>query len=185
MKEEINLLNPELAANGAGRKSLIPLYIVGALPGGEMGGGGWVFFSTRSTDDEVGAAEMRISDLDLQLKKNSPELQEAIGYQARLKNLEGLLEGHMFWSQVMEELGKYTFKNISYESFNGDVTRNRISVSGTAQSFTDIAKLILGLKQSDNFTTVSFSSAGAASGETPGYGFSLELVIKPTLLKKQ
>lgn len=187
MKEEINLLKPEQSGSssfGFAKKSTLSLYIVAGLFAVEILAWGGLWFYNRSIDERVASAAVKSSSLDLEISKNEPNLQEAIGHQLRLANLGSLLESHVFWSPVFEELGKYTQKSIFYETFDGDAASSLITVSGTAASFTDIAKLILGLKQSDNFFDVAFQSEGPSTGEKTGFAFILEIKFDPALLKK-
>ncbi len=189
MKDEINLLKPDQASNnkwfGFGNKFPLFLYVIAALLLGEILFWGWLFFSTRSVSREIESMNRSIAEADLEINKNQPELKIAVGYQARLDSLDGLLEGHMYWSPVFEELGKYTLKELRYSTFVGDADDHSITVAGTASSYAKIAKLILGLKQSSKFKEVLFRSEGASSGATTGYSFILEITPDSALFKKQ
>lgn len=187
MKGEINLLRNELKERGplkfAG-KSYVPLYLaLGVLALEAAAFGGLTYYQT-TINREINAAEMDEAELDFEMRQTDAALKEAVGYQARLANFKTLLDTHIFWSPVFEELGNYTYKLVSYDTFQGDTQKNRIVVTGTAPTYRDIAKLILGLKKTDKFTDISFQAGGASKGDKAGFGFLLDIGLDPKLLSK-
>lgn len=188
MRGEINLLRNELkersSFNLGGKRSFLPLYFFIALLVIEAFVFGGLIYYRKTIDRKVNAAEMEAAQLDFEMRQTDDKLKEAIGYQARLSNFKNLLDSHLFWSPVFDELAKYTYKPISFDTFQADVQKNRIVVTGSAPSFKEIAKLILGLKKSDKFTDILFQSGGIARGEKAGFGFLLDIGFDPKLLKK-
>lgn len=188
MRGEINLLKNELKERGplnlGGGKNLIPLYIsIGLLIIEALVIGGFLY-NKKSLGRETNAAEVEASLLDLEMRQTDDKLKEAISYQARLSNFKNLLNSHIFWSPIFEELAKYTYKPIRFDTFQGDTQKNRIVVTGTGSSYREIAKLILGLKKSDKFRDILFQSGGVATGDKAGFGFLLDIGIDPKLMKK-
>jgi len=145
--------------------------------------GGLTLYAS-SVSKRMAAAEEESASVDRSIKQSQEDLQEAIRYQQRLANLELLLGSHVFWSPVFEELTKYTYRSVSFDTMSGSLADNKLVLTGTAPSFTDIAKLILGLKQSEKIKDVVFQSSGQSKEEKSGYAFSLEITLDPELFKK-
>jgi len=188
MKTEINLLKNELKERGPlnlGEKNLTPLYLsIAALLIMALGYGGMIYYH-RTIGKQISAAEIEAANLDMEMRSTDSALDEAINYQLRLSNLSGLLGAHTFWSPVFEELAKYTYTVVSFDTFNSSADEASMVVTGNAPTYTDIAKLILGLKQSGKFQEIIFQSAGKATGERTGFGFTLDVNFDPQLLKRQ
>ena len=191
MKTEINLLKNELkdrgsavSLGGGGEKKLTSLYIVIALLVLEALGYGALLYYKKTISDKAKAVEIETANLDLEMRSTDQALGEVLGYQLRLGNLETLLDKHLFWSPVFDELARYTYIPISYDGFQGDAENFRIVVTGIAPTYTDMAKLVLGLKSSDKFKDIALQSGGASTGDVTGYGFTLDITFDPILLKK-
>ena len=88
--------------------------------------------------------------VDFEIGKIDKERLEAVSYQKRLGNFKTLLDRHIFWTVVLEELSKYTYKPVSYTSLQADIKEYKLMVSGFVPSYTDLGKLMLGLKTSSN-----------------------------------
>ncbi len=187
MRGEINLLKNELkqsAPLGLAGKSLVPLYVViGFLVLEALTFGGFLYYG-KSIEGKVNAAELEASQLELEMRQTDAELNEAISYQGRLNDFENLLDSHVFWSPLFEELAKYTYKPVRFDTFQADAQKSRMLVAGIAPTYRDIAKLILGLKQSNKFADILFQSGGAAQGDLTGFSFLLDIGFDPKLLKK-
>ena len=64
---------------------------------------GFLFLQARRVEKRIGETEQQISQLDTRIETTKEERLEAISFQARLKNLNILLDTHLFWSKVFEE----------------------------------------------------------------------------------
>ena len=188
MGGEINLLRNSLKERTSlglgGPKSMVPLYIVIAFLVLEAGAFVGFMYYNKSVERKVNAAEVEASQLDLQMRKTDTELKEAISYQVRLTDFKDLLTSHVFWSPLFDELGDFTYKPLRFDTFQADFQKSRMVVTGIAPTYRDMAKLILGLKKSDQFTEILFQSGGAAQGDVSGYSFLLDIGFDPKLLKK-
>ncbi|OGE78936.1 MAG: hypothetical protein A2751_00125 [Candidatus Doudnabacteria bacterium RIFCSPHIGHO2_01_FULL_46_14] len=188
MRGDINLLKNELSQRAplgfSGPKSLLPLYLVIGLLVVEGLAFGTLLYYKKSIDRLVNAAELESSQLDLQMRQTETQLKDAISYQGRLNNFKNLLNSHIFWSPLFKELGDFTYKPVSFDTFQADIQKNRIVVTGSAPTYRDIAKVILGLKKSEKFTDIIFQSGGVSKGEETGFGFSLDIGFDPKLLRK-
>lgn len=186
MNTEINLLRNEFGSTGpfGGPKGIASLYVLIAVLVIEgLLYGGLALYERQLARQQM-TAEIQAGSIDMEIGTVQADLGEALGYQQRLRNLQLLLYGHLFWSPVFEELEKYTFKPITYDTLAGSIEESKVVVTGTASSFSDIGKLILGLESSENIQNVMFQSSGQAKGEQAGYGFSLELTFDPKVFQK-
>lgn len=183
---EINLLKDELQKTKLGlrRQSLISLYIALAIFVLEIGVYGFMLFQERRYGKQGLEVAQSGAATDFEIGKLEKSRQEAVSFQARLANLDVLLKEHVFWSQLLAELGKYTYKPIVYRTMQVDQAKRKLILSGISPTYTDLGKLILGLRQSPNFSDISFSSSGATEEKQAGYGFQLDISFDPKLLLK-
>ena len=183
---DINLLKNELAATTvfSSAKKLLSLYIFIAVIAAEALAYGGMMWYSRSLEKQQAASEAEGSSVNLEIGRVKGDLAEATRYQQRLSNLDVLLKDHVFWSPAFAELSKYTYKNITYATLSGNIDEHKAVVTGTAASFTDIGKLIIGLKQSPKIKDVMFQSSGESKAEKSGYAFIVEIIFDPGLFKK-
>lgn len=147
-------------------------------------GYGALLFYERSLKKQQQAVDQEVTRIDFEIGKIDEERQTAISYQRRLKNFRTLLDRHIFWTVVLEELSKYTYKPVSYDSLDADITEHKLLVSGVAPSYADLAKLMLGLKTSANIEDVKLVSSGQSLSEQVGLTFDIDIIFNPKLLKK-
>ena len=182
---QINLLKNELQERAVfGRAGLVPLYIALGVLGLEVLIYGGLYLYNSTIEKQISDVERQYSDTNAEINRLSPDLQEGLAYQTRLRNLQILLDNHIFWSPVLEELSKSTYRSVSYDSLEADQVKHRLVVQGVAPSYTDIAKLILGLKTSRFINDVSLLSSGRSKSEKAGFNFSMEIDFDPSLLNK-
>lgn len=182
---EINLLKNELRKGSIlGRGGVFTFYIVIGIFAVELLGYGGMAFYQRAMEKERVTVEAGTTNVDLEIGKLDKDLKDAVAKQRRLANLAILLGHHIHWSGVFEELEDFTYKQASYSSFESDIAKNQIRLSGLVPSYTDLGKLILGLKQSENIKDVTLQSSGLSRSEQAGFSFVLELVFDSKLLSR-
>lgn len=187
MTEEINLMQNELG----GARSLFSnarinasLYVlVGILVLEGLFYGGMVIFENR-VGEGADAVEQDAAALDFEIGKVESERVEAVFNQNRLNNLEILLSNHIFWSQFFEELEKFTYQGAVYNTLQVDNGTNKLILSGVVATYTDLGKLIAGLRLSPNVVQVDLQSTSLSEGAIAGYNFNLEIVIDPQILEE-
>lgn len=183
---EINLLKDELRETklGLNRRNLISLYVAAGIFVLELVLFGVLTLRERSYQKQARAVEQSGAGIDLEITKTEKERLGAISFQSRLANLEVLLQEHVYWSEVLEEIAAYTYKPIVYRTLQVDQGKHKVILTGTAPTYSDLGKLILGLRSSPKFLEVNFASSGQAEGRESGYGFQLEAVFDQKILLK-
>src|SRR3989344_7880418 len=183
---QINLLRNELQKRGPFqfRPGLGSLYLVLGVLAFEILLYGGLFLYDRHVLSQTRAAEEASAGTDFEINKLSPDLKEAISYQSRISSLEKLLGGHVAWSAVFDELGKYTYKSATYQTLNADLENHILSLSGIVPSYTDMGKLILGLKKSAHILGVELVASSRSDSDIAGYNLSIDVTFDPKLLSK-
>lgn len=184
---EINLLRNELQEKGLfsfGPPGLTSLYIASAVLAVEILLFGSLILYQRYLVRQARTLQQQALAIDLEVKKMDEARLEAISFQRRVSNLELLLANHLFWTPLFDELEKYTYKGAHYATLQVDQNKRELLVSGTIPSYTELGKLMLGLKQSPHVAEVSLNSTGATQSGEAGYAFTMLVSFDPKLLTK-
>lgn len=186
---EINLLKNELQekgslGGGSSRKAKQVLYAVMGILVLEIVIYGFFLIFEKQTAKKVLETERQAAAADFEIGKIDKERREALSLQARLGNLQTLLKNHLYWSIVFAELEKFTYKQAFYESLQVDEETHKFRFSGVVPTYTDLAKLMLGLMKSPNVTSVRLLSSALEEGTVAGYSFNMEIAFDPKLLLK-
>ncbi len=184
---EINLLKNEFREIFPGPwsgRGLVSLYIALGLVVLEILVYGFLGFYDQRLKKFTNTYEQDAAGVEFEIGKIQEERLRAISFQSRLKNLETLLDQHLFWSAVFGELEKVTLKQAVYNSLQVDEAEHKFILAGIVPSYTELAKLILGLKTSTYVQDVVLRSSGLAQATESGYAFNLEVTFDPQLLLK-
>lgn len=124
----------------------------------------------------------------LQQQINSPPLKDLdkqiVDLQNGLAVYQSTLSGKIYWSKMFTELERTVPKSIIYTALSVD-EKKALKVSGLADDFSSIAKLMASLTSSKGFTNVKLVSSQIS--ETAGVGkvsFSLSFNVIEASLKK-
>lgn len=184
---EINLLKSELQHRGPfsfGPKGLASLYVVAGILVLVLGVWGGLYFYDLELQKKSRLLEQQTATVDFEVGQVEGQRREAISFQRRLNNLVVLLDEHVFWTPVFEELEKFTFKGAAFNTLQVDVADHTFILTGTVSSYQDMGKLLLGLRQSSNVQGVTLQSSGITETGQAGYNFNLELLFDPKLFLK-
>lgn len=184
---EINLLKNELQEKGPfsfGPPGLMSVYIVVSIIALEILLYSGLAFYQRYVENKARDVEKQAMDMDLEIKKMEASRLAAISFQRRVNNLQFLLNNHVFWTPVFDELEKYTYKGARYQTLQVDQSKRELLVSGTIPSYTELGKLMLGLKQSANVSNVTLNATGATQSGEAGYEFTMQISFDSKLLTK-
>lgn len=141
-------------------------------------------FLGKKAEGQYSALRTENAAVQNELNQKQPPLTGAKAFQAQLKNIRFVLDSHVYWSVLFDELGKKTFNKAQYVSISSDVN-GKIHLEGLVGSYTDLGKLILGLSQWDQASDVKLLSSNPSSGEFAGYVFSLEFKVNPEIFIKK
>lgn len=184
---EINLLKNELQGRGVftlGTKGLLSLYVLLAVIALELLAYGGLVIYKKQIEKKVLKAEQQAASIDLEIGQNSEKRLAAISFQRRLNNLQVLLDNHQFWSVVMEELAAHTVKTVRYETMQVSPGTSQITILGNTPSYTELGKLLLGLRTSKKILNTELKTTTQSGKEQGGYKFTMELIFDPQLLLK-
>ncbi len=96
--------------------------------------------------------EHQIAKIDKQNSPFYPDMtlsQQAAAYQKQVTAVGGLIENHKYFTLYLSEIAENTPPSVIYTSFTSD-SLDRLVVSGTADSYEDVAKLV------ESFNKLSF-----------------------------
>lgn len=185
---EINLLQKEFQKkSGLGRQKRpfgFSFYLILFLLLVEVVFYGFLLLGQQRTAKNTLDIEKEIAAVDFELSKTADQQKAALSYQSRLNFLDKLLLEHLFWSQVLAELENVTYKQARYESLQVEEKKHKFIIAGTTSSYTDLAKLMVGLKTSPSILDVIVQNASLAEQKEGGYSFNLEVTFDPKLLIK-
>ncbi len=101
---------------------------------------GWMYFSVKSNNNNILDIQDKISkEKSAALKQ--PDRQQLLTRQAQLKELEGLIAKHPYWSAMLPQLATVTLKEASYMSVKLD-TAGFLDVSVTVPNTESLDKFL-------------------------------------------
>lgn len=188
---EINLLQPEkkprfrapsvrVAGNGA-------LWFCAILIILELGIYGGLFYWRQSVRTQVDGLQREITEIDKQIAASKDNLKLAVRDQGALSNFSDLLQKHLYWSQVLQELGKVALKTATFLSVEASSDTDKFVITGKVASYAELGKVLLGLETSENFSKVELVTSGRKAEADPtasGLGFSIAVNFKHPLIIK-
>jgi hypothetical protein len=113
-----------------------------------------------------------------ELAKSKSNLTDAISYQAQTENLKVLLDNHIYFSTAIKEITSYMYKSATVDMISVELS-GKVHVEGSASSYSEIGKYLLGLYSSKNISDVNLLSTSPTQGEESGYKFSLDFLLAP------
>lgn len=75
---------------------------------------------------------------------------EIIEFQTKLNAIDYLIQNHIYNTNLLENLEKYTLTNVYYNNLNADVQGN-VSISAVTDSFASVAKQLIVFQQAKDF----------------------------------
>ncbi len=184
---EINLLKNRLSGRTSlslARSSIVGLYVIIGVLILEVLVYGFFVFYEQYLAKQILAVEQANAGIEFEIGKSDKDRLEALSFQTRLNNLQVLLASHLYWSRVFKELEKVTYRSAVYKTLQAQEADQTLILTGTVPTYTDLAKLILGLETSPHIREVKLLSSGRDKSEEGGYAFNLEVEFDPKLLVK-
>lgn len=182
---EINLLKNEYQDRAfSGLKSFISLYVALGVLLVELLIYGGLFWYGKSLDQRAVAADKDNANITLSITGLDSERQAAIALQRQLYNTQVLLDKHIFWTEAFREIEKYTYKPAYYTSLDVNELDHKFAISGVVPTYSDLGKLLLGLRQSPSLRDINLLSSTIAEKGTTGYSFNIEVGFDPKILEK-
>ncbi len=145
---------------------------------------GWTWIRIGKINKEIkNLSEQNAQNINTAM--NLGKRNEVLARQAQLKELDGILSRHYYWSQFLPELAKVTLKTAAYSTLKADI-QGGLSLSVTVNSLNDLDKYLQVFDQAkfnENFSDVrigGFHKNIDSSGTT--VKFDVRMNYNPSLL---
>jgi Tfp pilus assembly protein PilN len=177
--QEINLLQNKIKdkSNQWENHNRLAIVLLSLIVVAELVGSG-IFYTLKSKAEKA-QAELTLQNASIQkdLDSKSGQLTQAKGFQAQSKNISVLLDSHVAWSELMNELATKTLKQARFLSLTSE-TSGVIHIEGLTPNYVNLGKLILALEQSEHIERVNLDSTAPSNSDFAGVIFSLEVVVE-------
>ena len=184
--QDINLLQNKLNDNShkwqnSQRFSIVVLSLVLIL---ELVAAGFFYLLRQRAEEQTLALQQDNANIQSKLSSMEDELMEAKGFQAQTKNLAVLLDSHVVWNKLLQEVSDTTFKNAQYLSLSSDTT-GKITIEGMSNNYSELGKMLLSLETSDLFKSVKLVSTALSTGAESGVMFSVDVRAEQSIFSNK
>lgn len=185
---QINLLKQSASAGHAwetGPKIFVRIFV--ALLIALVAYYAWLFFSIKNAAAQIVTLQNQIS-ADKQTALSTPDRDQLLTRQLQIKDLQGIIAGHLYWSQLFKPLADVTLKTASYSSLRVG-TDGGLTMNVTVPTLTDLDKYmqVFDLPQfNKNFSEVHISGFNKIQGKnSTAIQFSVKMKYEQALIKYQ
>lgn len=183
---DISLLPKEYAVPAApapkGSRALIlfsALVFFGAL----SGWGGLYFYKTQ-LQKETNENKAKVEEIkNTSLKDKQDEIEKIKEASEKLNNLKGVLDGHIYASNVFAAIENLTLKTVYFNELDLDSKKAALELKGVADSYDTFAKQFSHLKNQTE--TIKKIDVESVSLSKEGVEFSFIMDLNKALLLKQ
>lgn len=126
--------------------------------------------------------EFQIKEIDQKVEDRSENLNQVLGVQFSLNQVSSMLDDHIRFSQVWDELAEYTLKEVRFSTLQATTEPEKFIVGGGSSNFAQLGRVLLGLEFSPNFSKIKLLSS-KPEPTTGTVQFEILVEVKPSLLK--
>jgi Tfp pilus assembly protein PilN len=175
--QDINLLQNKLKDNTARwqKNQRMSVVVLSLILLAELAAAGFFYMLTKSAEESMMALNQENTTIQTRMDQLDDQLVAARGFQAQTKNLTTLVNNHVIWTNLIDELASSTFKSAQYMGMNSTTT-GVMHIEGITNNYSDLGKMLLALETSDKFTSVKLISTSPSTDETAGIMFSVDVV---------
>lgn len=139
---EINLLQPEQisASSIVGRSKFIVSRMLMVILVLIMAGYGYLFIEDSRVSGNIEKTQAKITQAQ-SVAMNNQDRAELLTRQGQLKELDKLVKDHMYWSYMLSDLAKITFKNAKYSNFEAD-TKGKMWATVNVSTYEELDKFV-------------------------------------------
>ncbi len=160
---------------------IIPSLIIGGLYFG-------LDYLQQQVDAQISAKSSQIDNLKTELGIYRQQYQQNIAFEKRLYVVKDIYDRHIYWTNFLAFLEKYTLDGVYYTKFSAD-TSGLISLPAVADNYDTLAKQIVALSQAKDFVAevkVDHAKIISTSQEGKiGVAFELKIVLAEGVFSKQ
>ncbi len=140
---------------------------------------------SQSHQNSLKNIENKISVLETEIESLGDISSQAQIVEAKLSGIELLFKNRIYWSEFSEELEKLTLKRVSYDGLVANTSTSKMTLSGIAENYRELARLIFSLTSSPKIDSVGLNSAKWQSKEgVVGVKFNIVITLtKDALIK--
>lgn len=142
--------------------------------------GGLYFYNSRLVS-QISKIDGEIQSISLRGREQ--EVSKINRASQELGSFKGILDSHIYSSDIFSGIEKLTLKNVYFDKFSLDVKKNELYLSGIADSYTSFAKQLSALKNKSNFVRSIEIQSTRLSKE--GVEFSFRIVLVDGILIKK
>lgn len=146
---------------------------------------GYLWFQIGSQEKRARTLEAEITSVNSSVAR-MPDLDEVALRQSQLREFEGLLSKHIYWSSLLPKLAEATTKSTMFTSVKA-LSDGTLTVSALVPNMAELDKLLQVFNRKDvseNFYNVRIGSVGRElAGEVLGLKVDLHFEYAPNLLQ--
>ena len=184
---QINLLKQTASRQpmSASFFKLLPI-IFGLVLLGVIGYYGWLVFSAKSISGKLADLDGKIST-ESSAAINNPRRGELLTRELQLIDLNSLVAGHLYWSQIFPVLAEDTLKTASYETVTIVPQTNTITLTAQVPTLEDLNKFmqVFNLsKVNQSFSNVRIGGFTQVQGTTGSeVKFTVNMTYDPSIVQ--
>lgn len=186
---QINLLSSNTSASKSNTGEVIlklSVKILAVVLGAVVLYYGWLLLSSHRTNLSTESNKKRIIEAQTEISGRK-ERQELIVRQGQLSALNGLLQNHVYWSNLFPKLAEATLNTVSYLSFSAD-DQGKGTMTVSVPSYAELDKFlqVFDLQQfNENFSNIRISSISRSQkGSTLETRAEIQFNYNNSLIKK-
>lgn len=184
----VNLV-PEEMLSGSGKQNRLAILGLIALMTAVVVGlfyvGLSIFQSRIVSETEEKLQE--IAEFDRQIQALTADKRAAIDFYANTQQVVGLLDSHIYWTNLLKAVETHTVQSVVIRSLSADQA-GHLTLSMTGRDYRSVAQQLLAFEAADDLVqTVSITAASTASkgDETGGsVDFSATITLTPGVLNR-
>ena len=116
--------------------------------------------------------------------------QRDLSLEARLKNLntvlgifKGVLDEHLYWSQIFKIIELKTLNAVTFKSFSGGADDTSLVLAGNARDYSSLARQVKTLEDTPGINTITTSDVGLS--EQGRIDFQIKVSFDGSILKRK
>ncbi len=140
-----------------------------------------------SVINRIDNIKKKIDETQSKISVYEEQKDEIIKLQTKFEMIDYLLQNHIYNTNFLDALEKYTLTNVYYKTLNADIHGN-VSISAMTDNFESIAKQLIVFQQAEDFIEfVEIKSAifnGSSDDQGLPVNFNIDLKVKKSVFLK-
>lgn len=151
---------------------------------GALSGWGGLYFYNMQLQKQTDEMDAQVSEIkNVKLSDRQKEIDKIKEASEKLDNFKGVLDGHIYTSNVFAAIEKLTLKTVYFYEFDLDSKKAALELKGVADSYDTFAKQFSHFKNQTG--TIKKIDVESVSLTKNGIEFSFDVILDKALLLKQ